>query len=85
MVGELGGADIFDTSKKDDYFDIDNRKMRNTSVNVIGSELFKGLDEIKKASEDPFSDLDDRLKEAAKQTDIDFAAGRSSTRKGSFV
>jgi hypothetical protein len=64
MVGELGGGiGDFENSKKDNFFEVDERKMRHTSANVtIGTELFKGLDEIKKASEDPFNDLDERLK-----------------------
>ena len=63
VVGELGaGKDIFDNSEKNEMFDNLNARVRTTSASVINSDLFKGLEEIKKECEDPFNDIDERLK-----------------------
>lgn len=86
IVGELGaGQDIFDNSAKNDLFDNLNARGRTASASVINSDLFKGLEEIKKECEDPFNDLDERLKQAALQTDKEFEIGRSSMKRESFV
>ena len=86
VVGELGTGDkIFDSSQKNDLFADLNSRQRTASASVIDSDLFKGLEEIKKECEDPFNDLDDRLKQAAMQTDKEFEVGRSSIRRESFV
>ena len=54
MVGDLD----FEDSKKDMMFDLGDRRQRHTSAIVSNSELFKGLEEIKKKGDD----LDERLK-----------------------
>lgn len=86
VVGELGAGDnIFDTSQKNDLFEGLNSRQRTASASMIDSALFKGLEEIKKECEDPFNDLDERLKQAAMQTDKEFDVGRSSMKRESFV
>ena len=54
MVGDLD----FEDSKKDLMFDMGDRRQRHTSAIVSNSELFKGLEEIKKKGDD----LDERLR-----------------------
>jgi hypothetical protein len=53
---QVGDLDFEDSNK--DLFEIGSRRQRHTSAMVSSSELFKGLDEIKKKGDD----LDERLK-----------------------
>ena len=61
-VGDIVGDLDFEDSHKDLFFEIDRGKQRHTSAMVSNSDLFKGLDEIKKKGQDKFNDLDERLK-----------------------